>query len=43
MSDATLAANGGTPVRAGPMPPRGVFGEEEKQVVVAMFDEARRG
>ncbi len=38
MSTATLAIDGGTPVRAQPMPPRRLFGEEEKQAAVALFD-----
>ena len=35
-----LAIDGGTPVRPEPMPPRGLMTEEEKAVVVEMFDEA---
>ena len=33
-----LAINGGAPVRSKPMPPRALFGEEEKAAAVAMFD-----
>ncbi len=36
----TLAIDGGTPVRAEPMPARGLMTEEEKAVVMEMFDEA---
>jgi dTDP-4-amino-4,6-dideoxygalactose transaminase len=35
-----LAVNGGKPVRIGPMPPRRMFGEEEKAAAVALFDQA---
>ena len=35
-----LAINGGTPVRDTPMPPRRMFGEEEKRAAVALFDES---
>jgi len=41
MSDA-LAVDGGKPVRTEPMPPRRLFGEQEKQAAVALFDEAIR-
>ncbi len=34
----TLAINGGEPVRACPMPPRRLFGEEEKAAAVRLFD-----
>ena len=36
----TLAVNGGEPVRTAPMPPRRLFGEEEKAAAIAVFDEA---
>jgi len=36
----TLAINGGTPVRAKPMPPRHLFGPEERAAALAIFDEA---
>jgi dTDP-4-amino-4,6-dideoxygalactose transaminase len=35
-----LAIDGGTPVRAASMPPRGLITEEEKAAVVSVFDEA---
>lgn len=38
--DRALAINGGRPVRAGPLPLRRLFGQEEKQAVVALFDQA---
>ena len=37
-----LAIDGGTPVRAGPMPPRRLLGAEEKAAAVELFDEAIR-
>jgi len=40
MSDSKLAIDGGTPVRAEPMPARALFGEAEKAAAVAVFDEA---
>lgn len=39
-SPKTLAIEGGTPVRATPMPPRRLFGEREKQAAVRLFDQA---
>ena len=39
-SATTLAVNGGEPVRTAPMPPRRLFGEEEKAAAIAVFDEA---
>ena len=33
----TLAIDGGDPVRTDPFPPRHMFGEEEKRVVVELF------
>ncbi len=39
-SDQKLAIDGGAPVRSEPMPRRGLMTEEEKAVVVEMFDEA---
>lgn len=38
MSRNKLAIDGGTPVRTTPMPPRRLFGEEEKQAAVRLFD-----
>ena len=38
--DDRLAIDGGTPVRAEPMPPRGLITEAEKQAVIELFDEA---
>ncbi|MBU0477353.1 DegT/DnrJ/EryC1/StrS family aminotransferase [bacterium] len=35
-----LAINGGKPVRTDPMPNRSLFGEEEKQAAIRVFDEA---
>lgn len=35
-----LALEGGTPAAPGPWPPRRLFGEAEKQAVVALFDRA---
>ncbi len=35
-----LAIDGGTPVRTKPFPPRRLFGEEEKQAAIEVFDEA---
>ena len=35
-----LAINGGPPVRTDPLPPRRLFGEEEKQAVLELFDAA---
>jgi len=37
-----LAVDGGRPVRAEPMPPRHLFGDEEKQAALALFEEAIR-
>lgn len=37
-----LAVNGGSKVRTTPFPKRRLFGEEEKQVVVGLFDDAIR-
>lgn len=37
----TLAINGGPQVRITPWTPRHLFGEEEKQAVVALFEEAK--
>jgi perosamine synthetase len=37
-STSTLAINGGDPVRTTPMPPRHMFGDEEKQAAMALFD-----
>lgn len=37
---ATLAIHGGTKVRSRPMPSRQLFGAEEKQAVMRLFDEA---
>jgi dTDP-4-amino-4,6-dideoxygalactose transaminase len=42
MSSTKLAIDGGSPVRTGPMPPRRLFGEEEKQAAVALFDASIR-
>jgi perosamine synthetase len=42
MSSRKLAIDGGTPVRATPMPARHLFGEEEKQAAVRLFDECLR-
>jgi perosamine synthetase len=42
MSVEKLAIDGGTPVRATPMPARHLFGEEEKQAAVRLFDECLR-
>ena len=38
--DQRLAIDGGPPVRSDPFPPRRVFGEDDKQAVLALFDEA---
>ncbi|HOF39460.1 MAG TPA: DegT/DnrJ/EryC1/StrS family aminotransferase, partial [Candidatus Hydrogenedentes bacterium] len=35
-----LAVHGGNPVRKEPMPPRHLFGEEEKQAALALFDKS---
>lgn len=35
-----LAVNGGTPVRSDPLPPRALWGQEEKEAAMRMFDEA---
>lgn len=40
MQKKTLAIDGGKPVRTTPWPARGLIGEEEKQAVVALFDQA---
>ena len=37
-----LAINGGTPVRSEPFPSRRLFGEEEKQAAIDLFDAAIR-
>ena len=37
---ARLAIDGGTPVRTEPFPPRHLFGQEEKQAVINLFDQA---
>ncbi len=39
-SNETLAIDGGEPVRREPLPPRRLFGEEEKRAVIALFDES---
>jgi dTDP-4-amino-4,6-dideoxygalactose transaminase len=39
-TQSALAVNGGTPVRAKPMPPRHLFGPEERAAALALFDEA---
>lgn len=36
----TLAENGGQPVRSGPLPARALWGKEEKDAAMRMFDEA---
>jgi len=40
MPQSQLAINGGSPVRKQPWPPRALFGEEEKQAVAELFDQA---
>lgn len=40
MLQSQLAINGGSPVRKQPWPPRALFGEEEKQAVAELFDQA---
>lgn len=40
MSSATLAVDGGAPVRAAPWPQRRLFGEEERNAVLRLFDDA---
>ncbi len=42
MSVKKLAIDGGTPVRSAPMPARHLFGEDEKQAAVRLFDESIR-
>ena len=37
-----LAIDGGTPVRTAPLPPRRLFGEEEKAAADRLFDECIR-
>ncbi|MFP4028451.1 MAG: DegT/DnrJ/EryC1/StrS family aminotransferase [Candidatus Brocadiia bacterium] len=38
--NSNLAAHGGEPVRSDPMPPRALFGEEEKDAAISLFDES---
>ncbi|NLN18342.1 MAG: DegT/DnrJ/EryC1/StrS family aminotransferase [Firmicutes bacterium] len=40
MPKSQLAIHGGTPIRTKPWPPRALFGEEEKQAVIDLFDQA---
>lgn len=42
MSPGKLAIDGGSPVRTDPMPARHLFGEEDKQAAVRVFDESIR-
>ncbi len=39
-TETDLAVNGGSPVRSVPWPPRRLFGEEEKQAAVRLFDKS---
>lgn len=39
-SDNQLAINGGTPIRTTPLPIRNLFGQEEKDAAISLFDEA---